>query len=222
MLRNWLPWAIAAVLLVALVFTVVLGGRALREVAALPTADVPLIQTQAVGTFAFSLTSTAVAIPSNTPTLTPPPMTEAPAVTEGTAEGTSSVSPTPSCYRLKYDQDVTIPDNTLMTPAQVFTKTWQVENNGTCAWKPGFRMVLVGGTAMGGSPFVLDSTVNPGGRIQISIKMVAPTNQTGLIQGTWRMQDDTGTPFGDALTVVIVIGGPTLSSSVTATATSTP
>jgi hypothetical protein len=216
MLKNWLPWALAAILLVALILTLVLAAPALRPAPAPPTADIPAARTQAVATFAGALTSTAAAIPTGTATDTPQPPTEAAVV--GT-EGTASVSPTPSCYRLKYVRDVSIPDNTLMTPAEVFTKTWQVENSGTCAWRAGFKMVLVGGAAMGGSPFVLDSTVDPGGRLDISIKMVAPTNQTGIIQGTWRMQDDVGTLFGDALTVVIVIGGPTQPAAVTATAT---
>ncbi len=212
MRRNWLPWGLAAVLLVALILTVVFGARALqaastRALSTTPTANIPLIQTQAVGTFAARLTSTAAAVTlTSTPTETPPPPTESTAATEGT----SSVSPTPSCYRLKFAKDVTIPDNTLMTPAQVFTKTWQVENNGTCPWRPGFKVVLVGGTAMGGSPVVLQSTVNPGAQIQISIKMVAPTNQTGIIVGNWRMEDEAGTQFGDAIYVQIVIGGPTL------------
>lgn len=216
MLNKSLPWIVAAVLLLALILTLALGARAMQPAPVAPTVDIPLVQTQAVATFAGGLTSTAVALPTNTPTETPQPPTEAAAV--GT-EGTASVSPTPSCYRLKYVRDVTIPDNTLMTPAEVFTKTWEVENSGTCAWKPGFRLALFGGAAMGSSPFVLDTTVNPGAQMQMSIKMVAPTNQTGIIQGTWRMQDSAGSPFGDALTTVIVIGGPTQPAAVTATAT---
>ena len=50
-----------------------------------------------------------------------------------------------------------------MTPAEVFTKTWLVENSGTCPWKPGFQVVLIGGLAMGGSPFRVAQTVGPGG-----------------------------------------------------------
>ena len=52
---------------------------------------------------------------------------------------------------------------------------------------------------MGGSPFIVESTVNPGARIEISIKMVAPTNETGIVRGTWRMSDENGTLFGDAI-----------------------
>lgn len=211
MSRHWIPWAVAGVLLAALIASVAASARSLRPSPAPPTADLAQVQTQAVATFAGGLTSTAQVVPMSTASETPVPTQET-AATEATAatDATAAESPTPSCYRLKYVRDVTIPDNTLMTPAQVFTKTWQVENSGTCPWRPGFKMALVGGVAMGGSPFVLEATVNPGARIDISIRMVAPTNQTGIIQGTWRMEEAAGAPFGDALTAIIVVGGSTL------------
>ena len=114
-------------------------------------------------------------------------------------------SATPTCLGLHYVRDVTIPDNTDMTPAQVFTKTWLVQNSGACPWQPGFEVVLVGGLAMGGSPFKIAQAVGPGGSIQVSIKMVAPTAQTGIVQGTWKMSDEKGTLFGDYLSVVLVV-----------------
>ena len=74
---------------------------------------------------------------------------------------------------------------------------------------------------MGGSPYVLPTAVNPGGKVLLSVKMAAPTNQTGIVQGTWRMTDDGGNQFGDPLTVVIVVGSGTAVPPITA-ATSTP
>lgn len=215
MWRDTTRAAIAIVGLLALLLVAVLSLRSQNQPAPSPTFDAAQVQTKAVATFARGLTSTVSSVPTETPTYTPEP-----AGTAATA-ATGSVSPTPSCYRLKFQHDITIPDYTVMTPAQVFTKTWEVENTGTCAWRTGFKMVLVGGVAMGGSPFVVAGPVNPGAKIQISIKMAAPTNQTGLIQGTWRMTDDQGTAFGDALTAVIVIGGGT-GVPTTASATAKP
>jgi Ig-like domain-containing protein len=199
-------------LVVALILTVVHSVRGRERPPATPTIDLGAVRTEAVGTFASNLTSTAQALPTSTATNTPP------AVTPTAATGTGALSPTPSCYRMQFVRDVTIPDNTPMTPAQVFTKTWQVQNSGTCPWRVGFKLVLIGGDAMGGSPFIVQSTVNPGARIEASIKMVAPPNQTGIVQGTWRMSDDIGTLFGDALTVVIVVGNGTAPASATAPA----
>jgi hypothetical protein len=154
------------------------------------------IQTEAVGKFIAQLTASAP-LPSPTRRLSPSPTTQVPTASSGT----------PGCLGLRFVRDVTILDNSEMDPAEVFTKTWQVENSGTCAWKPGFQVVLIGGVAMGGSPFRVTQTVGPGGSIQVSIKMVAPTNETGIVQGTWKMADERGSPFGDFLSVVIVVKG---------------
>lgn len=218
MRQNRIQLALMAALVVALILIGILGFRAANPPAPPPlppTVDVRAVETRAISTFTGGLTGTAQAVPTSTVTETSEAIP-----TVGTPP-TTGPSPTPSCYRLKYVQDVTIPDATIMTPAQVFTKTWQVQNSGTCALRPGFQLVLVGGLAMGGSPFVLSSAVNPGVKFDIAIKMVAPTTQTGLIQGTWRMIDDNSNQFGDALTVVIVIGNAS-SAAPTVAATSTP
>ncbi|HET6845423.1 MAG TPA: NBR1-Ig-like domain-containing protein [Anaerolineales bacterium] len=170
----------------------------------------PAIQTEAIETFIVQLTASAP-VPTTTPRAASSPTT--PVLT--------AISGTPGCMGLRFVRDVTIPDNTEMNPAQVFTKSWQVENTGTCAWKPGFRVVLIGGVAMGGSPFKVVQTVGPGGSIQVSIKMVAPTNQTGVVQGTWKLSDENGAPFGDYLSVVIVVKGRTPSTP-SSTATKAP
>ncbi len=182
---------------------------------AVPTEDLDAVRTAAVSTFSAEITGTASVVPSATPAGTQSP---APS-----AESTGGPSPTPACLSLRFVRDVTIPDNTSMTPAQVFTKSWLVENNGTCPWQAGFQVVLIGGVAMGGSPFRVAQVVGPGGQIQVSIKMVAPTNQTGIVQGTWKMADASGNPFGDYMSVVIVVGSGSATAPVpTARATSTP
>lgn len=162
----------------------------------------PEIQTEAVKTFIGQLTASA---PASSPTLPqrPSPIPATPTAASGT----------PNCVGLRFVRDVTIPDNSEMSPAEVFTKTWQVENNGTCPWKPGFQVVLIGGVAMGGSPFKVAQAVGPGGSIQISIKMVAPPNETGVVQGTWKMADEKGVSFGDFLSVVIAVKDGTQTSS---------
>jgi hypothetical protein len=155
------------------------------------------VQTAAVSTFASNLTQTAAARPTITPTLTPtitPPL--------------PSATPTPSCYGLRFIKDVTIKDFTQMNPGETFTKTWLVLNDGTCAWKPGFRFAFYGGDPMGGANYTLPHPVSPGGEISLSISMTAPSG-TGIIIGTWRMSDMTGWFFGDALTVKIDLSGET-------------
>lgn len=202
-----------------LVLTACGGGKAEPT----PTMDAHLIQTQAIETFSAVLTQTALAAPTQTPlpTLTASP-TFAPFSTSAAitlpAVTQAAVSPTASCYQLRFVNDVTIPDNTPMAPGQAFTKTWRVRNSGSCAWEAGFKFVFVGGDAMGGATYTLPSAVPVNTEIDISIAMVAPTNKSGAIRGNWRMQTAAGQFFGDEVYVIIVVGNATLTPTNTTAA----
>jgi hypothetical protein len=200
---------IALLLLVIFILLATILAGAADPGSKSPTADVAEIQTQAIETYVAKVTASAPVRPSGTSTPTLPP----------TATAEEALSGTPTCLGLRFVRDVTIPDTTEMTPAEVFTKSWLVENNGSCAWEPGFQVVLIGGVAMGGSPFRVGRSLGPGGQIQVSIKMAAPTNQTGTVQGTWRMTDAEGAQFGESLWVVIDVGAPGGAPSSTPTGT---
>ncbi len=182
-----------------------------------PTVDPILIQTQAVQTFSAVLTQTALAAPTDTPfpTLTPSATFapfNTPAATIPAIQPT--LAATKSCYSMSFVSDVTIPDNTPVTPGQTFTKTWKVINNGSCAWDAGFKFAFTGGDAMGGATYVLPSKVDVNASLNISVAMTAPTNKTGTVQGNWRMSTAGGQFFGDEVYVIVVVGG----SAPTATA----
>ncbi len=104
-----------------------------------------------------------------------------------------------------------------MTPGQSFTKTWLVSNTGTCAWEAGFKFNVVGGDAMGGVAVTLNQTVEPGRQYEFSVPMVAPTDKTGEIKGTWRLADANGNFFGDGVYVQVRIGSATPVPTGTAT-----
>lgn len=167
--------------------------------------DVNAARTEAIETFASSLTETLVAIPiaSATPTTEPSP-------TQAEVTNTPEITPTANaCYNLLYIADVTIPDNTQMKPGEVFTKTWLVQNIGGCAWKPGFTFQHVGGDVMRGSTITMTEAIQTGSKREISIQLVVPSDQNGLIQSAWRMADENGTFFGDTLSVNILVGSAT-------------
>ena len=182
-----------------------------------PTADIGVVQTSAVETFAIGLTQTAFLLPTETPTLAP---TATPTLAAAVGTPLSPVivnTSVSSCYGLAYVKDITIPDNTLMAQGQTFTKTWRVRNSGTCAWEKGFKFAFVGGEAMDGVTLTLDSAVNPGSEKDLSVAMKAP-NKTGSLRGTWRMSTAAGNFFGDQVFVLITVGGTT---TVTTTVTKT-
>lgn len=199
MTENKTRLAVAIVLLLALMFVVVFSLRGTNQATPISTVDSGEIQTAAVQTFAVGLTQTAEVVPTKTPTATRRPT--------GTPQATAVISATPSCARLLFIKDVTIPDKTSMTPGQSFTKTWLVENNGTCAWQNDFTFSWFGGDAMSRQNVALNQTVEPGQRIELSVPMIAPKDQSGIVKSTWRMADADGNYFGDALTVVIDLGG---------------
>ncbi len=215
-MENKARLAVLAVLLLLLILVVALSIGGAERAAQAPTVSVGNVQTAAIAAFGSGLTQTALAIPTSAATVTLQPTV--------TPISTSEVSPTPSCYRLLFLRDLTIPDHTAMKPGQSFTKTWLVQNNGTCTWQSGFKFALVGGVTMGTTSISLNPTVAPSGRIPLSVSLTAPTDQTGTLIGTWRMSDQDGNFFGDALTVVIDIGGTTTATPETGgvTGTATP
>jgi hypothetical protein len=212
MLRNKLM----TILLAGIFLLAACGGS---DADLTPTVDPNALSTQVVGTFSAGLTQTAAAQPTIQlfPTLTPSP-TFAPFATSAATfppVSQATIAPTKSCYSMAFASDVTIPDNTPMTPGQTFTKTWKVVNNGSCAWDAGFKFAFTGGDAMSGVTYTLPSAVAVNATVDISVAMTAPTTKTGAIRSNWRMSTAGGQFFGDEVYVVVTVGG----TAVTPTAT---
>lgn len=194
-----------------------------RAPTATPTLSVEQVQTEAVATFAAGLTSTAAALPTNTPTETE---TAAPMATMTVAASATQPLPPTSgnapaaCLGMAFVSDVTIPDNTKLTPGEKFTKTWRVRNNGTCAWESGFTFRFIGGEAMGGAPVVLSEAVQPGKETDLSVALTAP-GSAGSYRSNWRMTNKSGAFFGDEVYVLISVGTSTATAKASATATAT-
>jgi hypothetical protein len=165
-----------------------------------------LIRTQAVATYASSLTETLAPVSTAAPTLkveqTPTPSIITATITT-TPEATFTANP---CYNLLWIEDVTIPDGTQMKAGEVFTKTWLVQNIGGCAWHAGFTFQNVGGDPMRGNIVTMQEAIQTGSKREISVQLVVPSGVNGIIQSSWRMADENGTFFGDTLSVNIVVG----------------
>lgn len=115
--------------------------------------------------------------------------------------------------------DVTIPAGTILKPGQPFTKTWRVQNNGTCVWED-YKLVYVRGSRMGGNSPSPIRTVQPGEVFDLSLEMIAPSYQ-GAYEGVWQIQTEKGSLIGLELKVVIGIPTPTPTSTQTPTPTAT-
>jgi hypothetical protein len=100
---------------------------------------------------------------------------------------TNTLAPTATtnCNAAQFVTDVTIPDGTIMTPGQTFTKKWRVKNIGSCTWT-GFSLVFDNGDAMGGPASQAISTLNPGQEIDLEVNLKAPAT-TGNYRSYWRI-----------------------------------
>ncbi|HMS00673.1 MAG TPA: NBR1-Ig-like domain-containing protein [Anaerolineales bacterium] len=210
------------------------GGTATEESG---EADVNAILTAGVGTLAasifetqtalapiptdtsppveFTSTNTALPLPSPAPSSTQG-LVFVPVISTGSPSPTGTLfTPTPNpsslgagCNNLLLISDVNVPAGAVMKPNEPFTKTWKVQNNGTCEWALQFRLAFAGGNQMDGNPGGLGKVISPQKWTQISVELIAP-KKPGAYTGSWRLSTQSGTLFGSTLTVSIVVAAPT-------------
>jgi hypothetical protein len=167
-----------------------------------PTPTQAPILTQAEATEQEIATSVP---PTTQPLVT---ITSAPASPTATTAPTATSTPVPtatstsvgtpaSCTDLaSFVEDVTIPDNTEVLPAQDFTKTWRLQNTGTCTWTSQYALTFTSGDQMdGSSPSPLTGTTAPGNSLDVSVPLKSP-GTVGTYQGNWKLRNPSGVVFG--------------------------
>ena len=158
----------------------------------------------ACGGQAAQVTEAPTAVPATTapPSTTAAPATDTPTevVVPVTGESpTSSITPTvfvptneAGCVnKAMFVSDVTIPDNTDLTAGETFTKTWRIQNAGTCIWWSGYTLTHYSGETFSAPASVPLSVTNPGQTTDISIDLVAPT-AAGKYQGWFVIKNPEG------------------------------
>jgi hypothetical protein len=117
------------------------------------------------------------------------PIYSSPVVSASTASGSF-------CDWAGFVRDVTIPDGTVLSPGATFTKTWRLENKGTCTWTRQYSLVYSGGNQLGASNTVpLSISIEPGQSVDVSIEMVAPSTPGSYIS-YWMLSNASGKVFG--------------------------
>jgi len=92
--------------------------------------------------------------------------------------------------------DVTIPDDSVLTPGEPFTKTWRLKNTGTCTWGPEYKLMFSSGDQLNGPGSVsLPQPVAPDAETELSVALTAPT-APGAYHGEWILQSPTGAQIG--------------------------
>jgi len=186
---------------------ILFGIIALAMMACLPVSIIamPLFQQgqpsqdDAAATLQAMVSQTMVAMTQNAPSPTPTLYINVP-VTSTPVPATRTPLPTATavtyCDWVTFVKDVTIPDGTVMDRGEVFTKTWRLQNRGTCTWSPDYYLVFTSGDSMGGTTAVrLPSYVSPGQTVDISVTLTAP-DSLGHQVGYWMLRNPSGALFG--------------------------
>jgi hypothetical protein len=114
-------------------------------------------------------------------------------------------TPTLSCTNnLLFLQDLTIPDNSAVTPGSSLDKQWQVQNNGTCNWDSRYRLRLIDGDALGARSDQALFPARSGSQIVLRITFTAPSS-VGTYTSEWQAYDPQGFAFGDSFFIKIVV-----------------
>ena len=161
-----------------------------------PTLDATRLKETAISLVIGDLTKTQAAKPTETPTPTNT------ATIIPTIDRTRPLIFTPTgelpCNLAKAGKpiDITIPDDTVMDPGKAFSKTWRLENVGSCTWTRLYSVVFFSGNSLGARyTHNFLQPVEPGQLVDITVDMIAP-NDIGLFQSNWMLSDAGGELFG--------------------------
>jgi len=138
------------------------------------------------------------ATPSRTVATSTPFSTATPTLAFATSTSYVYLSPVPvkRCDAAAFIKDVTIADGSILSSGKSFTKTWRLQNIGTCKWTPSYALVFINGDGMSAPALVsLPENVNPGDTVDLSVNLTAPT-QKGHYRNYWKLRNAAGVVFG--------------------------
>ena len=180
---------------------------------ATPTIDPLVVMTDVASTIQAEITQAVLLTPSATiappPTATPLPST--PTIPANASEPAPAL-PADSSDNAQFLQDITFPDDTILWQNERFTKTWNIENNGTTTWDSSYKLVYWDSEPKkfsiaqeGQSVIPILKYIEPGDQVALSVKMTAPA-ELGTYINYFRMMNGEGQFFGDSLYVRIIVG----------------
>lgn len=140
------------------------------------------------------VTPSLEATPTETPT--PPALSEEPPLPDTTPTITTTPTDQTRCDQADFITE-TVPDGSIFSPGQSFTKTWTLRNSGTCAWDTNYHVIFFSGNAMGApaAKQLTSETIMPGGDVTVSFELQAPFT-IGTHRGDFLLRNSGGVLFG--------------------------
>jgi hypothetical protein len=90
----------------------------------------------------------------------------------------------------------TIPDGSTFLPGYYFSKSWRLQNTGSCTWTTGYALVFLSGSQMGGQAvYNFTSSIASGQSVDLSISLQTPASP-GTFTGLWMLRNASGKLFG--------------------------
>ncbi len=131
--------------------------------------------------------ATSTPFPTSTPILSFP---------TSTAYTYSSPVPVTRCDAAAFVKDVTIPDGSNLGPGKSFSKTWRLQNTGSCNWTSSYALIFVSGDGMSAPSVVgIPGTVRPGETVDVTVNLVSPSKK-GHYRSFWKLRNASGVLFG--------------------------
>ena len=92
---------------------------------------------------------------------------------------------------------MTYPDGSEININKGFVKTWRLQNNGSCTWTSGYKLIFSNGDRMGAPDEVVltGGTVAPGQTVDVSVNLTAP-DTAGTYKGYFKLKSSDGEVFG--------------------------
>lgn len=201
MRKNRVILAVIVIISAMLACNLPSNNSSLQNPSAVLTAAALTVQAQLTASAPTILpANTATSAPSaSTPTLTPVPLSISTSVPVATA--------TTSCDKALFVTDVSYPDNTPVPAGTNFTKTWRLQNTGSCSWTPSYAVVFVSDNVMNGPTVqALSGNVNPAQTVDVSVNLQAPSSN-GTYTGSWGLRNPSGVIFTHFYVQIKVTGG---------------
>ena len=181
---------------------ILLGACQLPQDNPAPEGKPGALYTEAALTLSVKMTVFGIGKPQGTPGNlatpgTPVPSASSPDILPTFTASGSETDNSKSCDQMKFIKDVTIPDEMDLAPGEHFTKTWRIQNAGSCPWTIGYLLYFESGDIMGGpsSQGLTSETIQPGDSMDVSVELIAPL-ETGSYQGNWKLRNVKGDGFG--------------------------
>jgi hypothetical protein len=135
---------------------------------------------------------TVISLPTSNPAFEVPPGGERP-------------TPIPECTNaLWFQEDLTIPDGTEVSPGDKLDKRWLVLNNGSCNWDDRYQVRLIGGPNIGAPQLQALYPARSGSEAVIRMNFIAP-QEPGAYRSAWQAYDPDGQAFGDPFFIDFVV-----------------